>query len=293
MSQPPQPPFSGEPQPGEPYPGQSQPYPGQPQYPATPYPGPYSGQPNPDVPSSVPPQPGYPYAPYPGFAPPAAEPPKAKSRTLPIVLTSVAIFLVLCLGGSTAVVLVFKNQDDKLTAADTTPSPATTAPPTEEPTPDPTTKPAATVKIVEPKTLGGRPKVSTKELKSYVDLLKTMMSSYPSASKSVSGMYGRIGTRNVVVMAAAEADVVLPETTVDALLASGGSSTKVTGITSVPAGSLGGSAKCGNSSSAGEKLAICVWADQGSLGLVVWYFKSSSAIKSEFPKVRAEIEKKA
>ncbi|NMO54194.1 hypothetical protein HH310_23800 [Actinoplanes sp. TBRC 11911] len=331
MSQPPQPPTSGEPQPGEPYPGHPQPDPTQ--YPATPYSSPYSGEPNPDVPTSVPPQPGYPgavqpgyappgqpgypsagqpgyppaggqpmpyppspYAPYPGFPQPPVQPPKAKSRTLPIVLTSIAIFLVLCLGGSTAVVLVLRNQDDKLTSADATPEPAsspTTEDPTQEPSAQPSTPAASTVKVVAPKTLGGRPKVSSKELQSYVDLLKTMMSSYPSASNSVSGMYGRIGTRNVVVMAAAEADVVLPETTVDALLASGGSSTKVTGITSVSTGSLGGYAKCGNSTSAGQKLAICVWADDGSLGLVVWYFKSTSSIKSEFPKVRAEIEKKA
>lgn len=317
MSQPPQPPFSGEPQSGEPYPGQPQPYPAQPQYPATPYPSPYAGEPNPDVPTSVPPQPGYPpagypgagyadpqqmagqqyppspYAPYPGFPQPPVPPAKPKSRTLPIVLTSIAIFLVLCLGGGTAVVLVLRNQDDKVTAADATPEPTDTADPTDEPSPDPTTPAASPVQIIQPKTLGGRPKVDSKELKSYVDLLKTMMSSYPSASHSVSGMYGRIGTRNLMVMAAAEADVVLPETTVDALLASGGSSTRVTGITDVSTGSLGGYAKCGNSTSAGQKLAICVWADDGSLGLVVWYFKSSASVKSEFPKVRAEIEKKA
>nr|WP_296066160.1 hypothetical protein [uncultured Actinoplanes sp.] len=333
MSQPPQPPYSGQPQPGEPYPGQpypgqqypGQPSPGQPQYPATPYPAPqepWSGSPNPDHPSSVPPQPGYPptqqfpvagpppdyvqqpppydpaqpyYGP-PGFPPP--EPPKAKSRALPIVLTSIAIFLVLCVGGSTVAVLIFKNNNDKLTAADATPDPTSTtggatAEPTEEATDEPTRPLAANVKIVEPKTLGGRPKLNNKEFKSTIDLLKTIMSSYPTATSSVGAMYGRAGTRNIVLMTAAKAEVDDPETTVDGLLASGGSKTKVSGITSASTGALGGVAKCGNTSNAGQKVAICVWADGGSLGLTFWYFKSAASIKGEFPKVRAEIERKA
>jgi hypothetical protein len=342
MSQPPQPPYSGQPQPGEPHPGQpypgqphpgqpspGQPYPGQSQYPATPYPAPQPGQPNPDVPSSVPPQPGYPptqqfpvaapppygqppppdygqqpppydpaqpyYGP-PGFPPP--EPPKPKSRTLPIVLTSIAIFLVLCVGGSTAAVLVVKNNDDKLTSAEPTAEPTSTsddpsAEPTEEATDEPTTPPAPNVKIVEPKTLGGRPKLNNKEFKSTIDLLKTIMSSYPTATSSVGAMYGRAGTRNIVLMTAAQAEVDDPETTVDGLLASGGSKTKVSGITNASTGSLGGVAKCGNTSNSGQKVAICVWADGGSLGLTFWYFKSATTVKGEFPKVRAEIERKA
>jgi hypothetical protein len=237
------------------------------------------------------------YQPQFGFPPPPPiAPPKQKGRTLPIVLTSVAIFLVLCLGGSTAAVLVFRNQgDDKPTAADANPDPTApaTTEATEEPSPDPTTPRAAAVKVVQPKTLGGRPQMTDEALKSYLDLLKTMMSSYPSATKSVSGMYGKIGSENMVVMAAAQADIPFPEVTVDAVLAGGGTQTKVTGITSVSTGSLGGTAKCGTASASGEKMAICVWADDGCLGMVIFFFKSASSIKSEFPKVRAEIEKKA
>lgn len=296
MSQPPQPPFSGEPQPGEPIPGR--PLPAQPQYPGTPYPSPYqppyAGQPNPDVPSSVPPQPGQPPYAYPGYGyPPPVAPPKAKSRTLPIVLTSIAIFLVLCLGGGTAVVLVLSNNDDKLTALDGTPGPSATAEATDEATEEPTTPPAATVEIVEPKTLGGRAKLNSKDLKSTVDLMKTVMSSYPGATDSVGALYGRLGTRNVVLMTAAEASVDDPADTVDNLLASGGLTTKVTGITSASTGSLGGVAKCGNANTGGQKVAVCVWADDGSLGLIFYYFKSASTVKGEFPKARAEVEKKA
>lgn len=318
-----QPPYQG--QPAQPYPDQGQPYPTQP-YPTQPYPAqpsypdpaqpsypgqqaysgqPYPGQPNPDVPSSVPPgypptqgydqyaQPGYPGAGYPSPVPPK------KSRTLPIVLTVVAIVLVLCVGGGTAVALVLRNQSDKHTATGGT-SPATDSPTTEPsatdaPTDEPSTgaAPATTVKVVEPKTLDGLPKLNYKQFQNTVDLLKTIMSSYPGASGSVGAVYGRVGTKNAVLMTAAKADISDPEYAVDSVLAGGGSSTKVSGITSVSTGSLGGTAKCGNATSSGQKIAVCAWADDGSLGMVFFYFKTTSAIKDKFPKVRAEIEKKS
>jgi hypothetical protein len=308
----------GQPQPGQYPPDQYQPgqaYPGS-AYPAPPGSGqpyqaqpPYPGQPNPDVPTSVPPgypptqayssapdytqpygQPGYPAT---GYPPPV--PPK-KSRTLPIVLTAVAIVLVLCVGGGTAVALVLHNQSGKKNAASPTayPTDPTTTGPTDEPSTDPSTAaPTAKVDLVEPKTLDGLPKLSYKQFDNTVKLLKTIMSSYPGASGTVGAVYGRVGTKNALLMTATEAKVTDPEFTVDSVLASGGSSTKVSGIKPVPTGSLGGTAKCGNATSAGQKIAICSWADEGSIGIVFFYFKTTSQIKDDFPKVRAQLEKKS
>jgi hypothetical protein len=322
MSQPPysgppypEQPYSGQPSSGQPYPGQ--PYPGQPgsgpQYPGQPYPGqPYQGQPNPDVPSSVPPgypssappapsygqQPGYPqpeygqpgYGQQPGYG--APQPPKKKSKALPIVLVSIALLLVLCVGGGTAIFLAARNKagniSDEVQKALATPT-ATT--PTDDPTTAPT-KATSTISIVEPKTLGGRPKLTDPQFAGLADELKSGLAGVPNAGNTVGALYGTAEKQNIVVIAGAEAPVEDPAKELNStFLGAGIGGLKVTGITTVPAGPLGGAAKCGNASVSGVKMAMCGWADDGSVGWIIWYFKSAGQVKSEFPKLRAQIEK--
>jgi len=321
MSQPPYsgPPY-GQPSSGQPDPGQQpphgQPQYGQPQY-GQQYPGQqYPGQPNPDVPPTQaypPPEYGQPqygqpqYGQYgqpeygqpqygqPGYPPPV--PPKQKSRTLPIVLTIIGIVLVLCVGGGTAVALIVKNQDKK-NAADTS-STTTPTQSTDEPTPDQTdqtTAPAPTTKVTvaAPKTLGGRPKLNYEALAGVSDTLKTALGQMPGATNSVSEIYGTISKQDMVVIAAAEAPIDDPDTMRDLLFSSASSgSGKVTEVTSAPTGSLGGSAKCGAATDSGTKMALCTWADSGSLGMLIWYDKSVAKAKAEFPKLRAQIEKQS
>jgi hypothetical protein len=320
MSQPPQPPYSGEPYPGQPSSGQpysGQPYQGQ-QYPQQPYPQ----QPNPDVPTSVPPQPGYPATtpfgssdytqpqqpygqqppPYgqpdyaqqgfgqPGFPPPV--PPQKKSKVLPIVLTSVAIVLVLCVGGVVALVMIGKNASDKVTGQTTDPTPGGTGPTTE--TADPTTKPASTVTISEPKTLGGRPKLTDAQFADVAKELQSSLKEVPGATNSVGALYGTVAKQNIVILAAAEAPIDDPaEELTQTFYGAGVGGLKVDNITAAPTGALGGVAKCGSASTGGVDMAICSWADDGSLGMMIWYFKSVAKAKAEFPKLRAEVEKKA
>jgi len=38
-------------------------------------------------------------------------------------------------------------------------------------------------------------------------------------------------------------------------------------------------------------MALCTWADSGSLGMLIFYDKSVAKAKAEFPKLRAQIEK--
>lgn len=350
MSQPPQPPYSGQPYNGEPSSGQpysGQPYQGQ-QYPGQQYPGQqYPGQPNPDVPSSVPPQPGYPptqpypasgqpygepsygqpasgqpaygqpaygqpaygqpeygqqppaygqqpeygqpgYGQQPGFPPP---PPPKKSKALPIVLTSIAIVLVLCVGGVVALYMIGKNKADDL-ADDVTPTTVPTATATQDTT-EPT-KPAATITIAEPKTLGGRPKLTDEQFAGMSTELKSSLSSYPGATNSIGALYGTVSKKDIVVVAAAEAPIDNPQTSLTQTFSSLGiGGLKVSNITAASTGSLGGAAKCGSSSTSGLDMAICAWSDEGSLGMIIWYDKTVSKAKSEFPKLRAQVEKKS
>jgi hypothetical protein len=332
MSQPPYsgPPYGEQPSSGQPYPGQP-PYQGQPQYgqpssgqpyPGQPYPGqPYPGQPNPDVPTSVPPgypptqpygqpqygqQPDYGQQPQygqqpdygqqgyaaPGFPPPA--PPK-KNRTLPIVLLSVAVVLVLCIGGIIAVVLVGKNTDKKnsVTTSGTTAPAAGPTDSTDEPS-APATKNVASTTITEPKTLGGRPKLTDSQFSSAADQLKSALAQVPDSKKTVGALYGSAEKRNIVALAATQAPIDNPSDAIDQLFYGAGiSGLKIKNITAASTGSFGGSAKCGSTTTSDINTAICSWADKDSLGLLVWYFKSASSAKAEFPAVRAQVEKKS
>ncbi|WP_153040385.1 hypothetical protein [Actinoplanes sp. TFC3] len=329
MSQPPnQPPYPGEPYnqpgPGQPYgapppssggpygapPPSGQPYGAQPPSSGGPYgapgpygtPGGYQGQPNPDVPSSVPP--GYPpqpeYAQQGAYGQPGApfqqQPPKKKSKVLPIVLISLAVLLVLCVGGGTAIYLVGKNTVDDV--ADAIASAAPTGPVT---TPDggtTTTEPAednsSKITVVEPKTLGGRPKLTDPQFAGAAEELEQGLKQVPDATDTVGALYGTPSKQDIVIVAAAAAKVSDPEKELDnTFLGAGIGGLKLTGITEASPGDLGGAAKCGKSEAGGADLIMCGWADEGSIGWVIWYFKSMSSAKAEFPKLRAQLEKKS
>jgi hypothetical protein len=342
MSQPPQPPYSGQPNPEQPHQGQPN--------------SPWSGQPNPDVPSSVPPQPGFPppqygapdpttpfdqpqygqpqyqqpvsgqpqfgqpqygqpgygqpgygqpgygqpgygepgygqpgYPPAAGFPPP--QPPK-KSKALPIVLISLAVFLVLCVGGGTAVYIAVRNTADdvKTVLSSPGPTPASTA----EATDEATQPPASTITVVEPKTLAGRPKLTDKQFASLADGLKSSLADVPGAGNTVGALYGAPEKRNIVVVAAAAAPILDPKAELDSAFSSAGlGGLKVTGIVDIDAGPLGGEAKCGKATESGLSMAICTWADGGSLGMLMFFNQTVSKAKSEFAKIRGQIEKKS
>ena len=40
-------------------------------------------------------------------------------------------------------------------------------------------------------------------------------------------------------------------------------------------------------------LGVCVWADRGSLGMVVMYFKSADQAKAEFITIRGQVEQQS
>jgi hypothetical protein len=292
QSQPGQPQY-GQPQYGQPQYGQpeyGQPQYGQPQYGQPEYGQPEYGQPQPGQPQYG--QPDYGQQQgfgAPGFPPPA--PPK-KNRTLPIVLLSVAVVLVLCVGGIIAVVLVGKNADKN---KDTVTTSGTTAPagPTDEPSTAPT-KAAAAVSIVEPKTLGGRPKLTDSQFSGAADQLKSSLALVPNSKKTVGALYGSAEKRNIVALAATQAPIDNPSDAIDQLFYGAGvSGLKISNITTASTGAFGGSAKCGSTTTSGIDTAICSWADDDSLGLIVWYFKTASKAKAEFPTVRAQVEKKS
>ncbi|WP_213001683.1 hypothetical protein [Winogradskya consettensis] len=246
--------------------------------------------------------PGYPPAAdytqqQPGFPQPGQPfqtPPKKKSKALPIVLISIAVVLVLCVGGGTAGFLLLRDKGQDVVDA------IASAAPTTEPgaTPGettPTTEPAAdsNITVTEPKTLGGRPKLTDPQFAGAADQLEQGLKEVPDATDTVGALYGTPTKQDIVIVAAAAAPIADPEKELDnTFLGAGIGGLKLTGIVDASPGALGGSAKCGKGDAGGADLIMCGWADDGSIGWVIWYFKSMSSAKAEFPKLRAQVEKK-
>jgi hypothetical protein len=58
-------------------------------------------------------------------------------------------------------------------------------------------------------------------------------------------------------------------------------------------GPLGGIAKCGDGEAAGVPMAVCVWSDNGSVGMLAMLFKKSADLEKEFVAMRGQIEQKS
>ncbi|SBT38489.1 hypothetical protein [Micromonospora narathiwatensis] len=257
MSQPPSSPYPGSYPPPQQQPG-GYPPPQQPQYggdhpPAPQQPGQQVG--------------GYPAPGQPGFGTPA-EPPKKKSSVGKILLIVLAVVVVLCVGGGVAVYFATKDTVNEVVDA-------------------------AKTRLVEPETLGGRPKATEPALISATEEAKAQIkSSVPGATSVVGGVYGDPAKQDMVMVVGASALLVDPKKELDSAISGLGAGLGVTEFKSVDAGPLGGDAKCGDGQTAGLQVGVCVWADRGSLGMIVSYFKSSADLQKEFVAMRGEVEKK-
>lgn len=264
--QPPYPP-SGQPQYPQggqpPYPPSGQPYPqgGQPPYP----PG---GQP-PYVPAGGVGQPyGYQQGGYPGAMPPGGFPPMPpkKSPILKIALISIAAIVVLCGGILVAGVLLTKKKvADVVDAAKTT--------------------------VVEPTTLGGRPKITEPALANIMVALSDKMSEIPGATGSVGAIYGDPAQQDLVMVAAASSLSGTPQSKFDQFVSGmdeGGFASA--DMKDTEPGPLGGIAKCGDGSPGGTSMAICIWSDNGSVGMIAMLLKSVPDLEKEFVDMRGQIE---
>ncbi|MEU3456028.1 hypothetical protein ABZ671_20895 [Micromonospora sp. NPDC006766] len=256
MSQPPSSPYpdSGSYPPPQEQPGGYQP-PQQPQY----------GGDYPQTPQ----QPGgYPQAGQPGFGAPAGPPPKKKSNVGKILLIILAVVVVLCVGGGTAIYFATKDTVKEVVDATKT-------------------------RLVEPETLGGRPKATDPNLQAAASELKTEINGVvPGATSVIGGIYGDPAKEDLVLIAGASGLLADPKKELDDAVDGMSSGLGIKELKPVDAGPLGGEAKCGDGDAGGVQLGVCVWADRGSLGMIVIYFKSGADLKPQFVALRGEIEKK-
>jgi len=208
-------------------------------------------------------------APPPAGPPQFNAPPKKKNKALRIVLIVVAVIAVLCVGGIG--VAFFAAKDKVAQVVD-----------------------ATKITVVEPETLGGRAKVTDPNLQASVSELDNELSKAPGATGSVGAAYGDLKKQDVVMVVAASsisgsAESRFKEFTTG--MSQGG--TKVNNFTDVDPGPLGGIAKCGDTKESGVPMAICVWSDNGSIGMFAMLFKEKADLQKEFVAMRGQVEQKS
>ncbi|MEW2440419.1 hypothetical protein [Micromonospora marina] len=256
MSQPPSSPYSGNHPSPQQQPGGYQP-PQQPQYGGD-YPQPPQQQYGGDYP---PQQPQY------GGQLGAPVPPKKKSGVGKILLIVLAVVLVLCVGGGVAAYFATKDTVDEVVTATKT-------------------------RVVEPQTLGGRAKVTDPQLQSAAAQMKSELSKdVPDATSTVGAFYGDPAKKDLVMIVAVSGVMADPKKELADATAAVTPDLATKDFKTVDAGPLGGDAKCSDGKASDVPVAVCIWADRGSLGMVVVYFKSAAELQSEFVTMRGEIEK--
>ncbi|MGI5522651.1 hypothetical protein ACQEUX_17235 [Micromonospora sp. CA-259024] len=259
------------------------------QPPANPY-GPPHDSPNPpQQPGGWPQQQGYPPAPqqpggWPqqqGFPPAqpgqpygdpsltAGPPPAKKSKAGRIVLIVLAVVLVLCLGG--AAITWFAVKDDVGDVVD-----------------------ATKTRVVAPATLAGRPKITDPQLQTAADqLVAGMKAEVQGETSTVGAFYGDPTKQDMVMIAGVSGLLADPKKELDGAIDGLSKELTLTNMAPVEAGPLGGEARCGDGKAESVPLGICVWADKGSLGMVVMYFKSADQAKAEFTTIRGQVEQRS
>jgi hypothetical protein len=288
----------GPPQPGEPLPPAVDPYQ---QHPHTQplYEQPDFGQPPPMPPTTVQPpgygHPGYPQQGYgqPGYSMPAPHPhprpASTESRAVAITLLSVAIALVVLIGGGAVFYLVgtkVSDGDGNRTAQ----GGGASASPSASPSPSPSAR--ADIRIKEPKTLNGHAKIKAKELESLTTDLEKEVEGYPGANNAFGAVYGDLSDKVMIAVLAAEVDVDDPQRMLDTLFQSFSGESQLIGVTPASTGSLGGVAQCGSAVVGSEDVAICGWSDEGSIGMILYFYETAVDVKGDFPGMREEIETK-
>ncbi|QKW12912.1 hypothetical protein [Verrucosispora sp. NA02020] len=199
------------------------------------------------------------------FPPP---PPPKKSHTGKIVLIVLAVLMVLCVGGGAVVWFVVRDTVGEAVDATRT-------------------------RVVAPETLAGRPKVTEPELQQLSEsMVRQLKSSIQNETSAVGAFYGNPSQENLVMIVAVSGLMSDPKKELDEAVQAISTELTVSNMTPVEPGPLGGEARCGDGR-ADVALGICVWADRGSVGMIVMFFSSRNDAASEFLTIRGQVEQRS
>jgi hypothetical protein len=148
-------------------------------------------------------------------------------------------------------------------------------------------------KIAAPDTLpGGLTKDDSSENQTTVDQLESDLKSDVGATDAVAAFYkdGQDDTKPVLMVAATTL-ILFPSSEIDdAFKGIQESDLKIGGITTYPAGNLGGYVKCGSGTTSDVAIAACVWTDHGSAGIAFFFKRPVAESASLFVKIREAVE---
>jgi hypothetical protein len=111
--------------------------------------------------------------------------------------------------------------------------------------------------------------------------------------QAIAGSYGNVSKHQLRIFAAMKLDVGDPGVFMNGVVEDmeKDGDMRLSNVATVPAGPLGGVAKCGEALEAAVVISICAWVDEGSVAFVFFFGqKLSSTVKTAFLQARAEIE---
>ncbi len=198
-----------------------------------------------------------------------SQPPTRRTPVLRIVLTAAAAALALGTAGLLGLVLTReRNVPDPMAAAEE-------------------------VSVVEPATLGGRVPWTDSQLTPMTAEMELQFARQPGVTNSFAAFYRAVDGENTVLALVLERPIVTPEFMLHgAFRGFAGDTLELAGMTVVEPGPLGGTAQCGIADDGIARYPVCGWADEGSIGILVWYHLTVEQATAELPELRAEIETK-
>lgn len=153
------------------------------------------------------------------------------------------------------------------------------------------TAPARKVTVVTPDKLGGRSKNTEAGLTKMSSDDAIRLNGIPKVTATVGQFYGSNGRKDLLLVLAAAAPGIAASN-LDVLITNATTGAEVVKPpTTVDAGPLGGTAKCAEAKVQGNLVSICGWLDEGSIGLIGFYYVGLDKASAEFPARRAEVEK--
>jgi hypothetical protein len=148
-------------------------------------------------------------------------------------------------------------------------------------------------KVAAGPSIAGFDQSTNPELVSLSQQMNTEFKAGSELDSTAVGVYHKSGDeeQKVIMVVAGSALLLRPQTELRnafASMSSGGLT--VTSTHSVNPGDLGGYAQCGTSVTGGVKLAVCGWADHGSLGMIMFFDRGVAEAEKLLPDFRQEIE---
>lgn len=150
---------------------------------------------------------------------------------------------------------------------------------------------AATRKVTLPAKLLSQPRLTDATLQKLADgMTLQFKDTAPETEDAVSGFYGNLAKQKLTMVIAIDAPVGNPASWASGMTHGLKSSLNAGPFHDVNPGPLGGSAKCADAKASGITIAVCLWADQETYGVLGFYYRTSASVTSDFVKARAAVE---